>query len=137
MHPRKTIEEQKKQLEHKGFWGKVGFGMNPWNTFKGIGAGIADDANIVSRALGIGGGRVTGDLRRAQEIWNKNGNTVSGITNDNIREFTNAKGVHEIAMTITVKHPDGTETKKRVHIPVKLWETKPAPSAKGTPAGRR
>lgn len=137
MHPERTIREQKKQLEHKGFFGQVGFGMNPWNVFKGIGAGVADDAGIVSRALGIGRGKVVMDLRRAQEIWNKNGNQVTGITNDNIREFTNSRGVHEIAMTITVKHPDGTETKKRVHIPVKLWETKPAPSAKGATAGRR
>jgi hypothetical protein len=76
-------------------------------------------------------------LRRAQEIWNKNGNRVTGISNSDIREFTNARGVHEIAMTINVKHPDGTSTQKKVHIPVKLWETKPAPSAKGSPAGRR
>jgi hypothetical protein len=145
LHAKRTISEQKEEFSHHGFFGNVIRGANPWTLGKGIGSGAVDDWHKLiglthGGAWGGGGGgnpAASAALRRAQDIWNKNGNTVSGIRNDNIREFTNARGVHEIAMTIMVKHPDGTETKKRVHIPVKLWETKPAPTAKGSPNGRR
>src|SRR4029077_17803252 len=109
LNAKQTLEEQRKEFSHHGFFGNVLRGANPWTLGKGIGSGAVDDWH---KLMGLTSGGAWGHgannvaLRRAQEIWNKNGNSVSGISNNNIREFTNARGVHEIAMTITVKHPD-------------------------------
>jgi len=65
-------------------------------------------------------------LAKANQLWGTNGNTVTGMNNP----FAGVSG--ELWMNITLKHPDGTTTQKRVHVPVKMWANK-YPSQGGKP----
>ena len=74
------------------------------------------------------------DLRRAQEIWGTRGDRVTKVTDYHAQEVN---GKVDIAMTLTVKHPDGTTTRPRVHVSPVTWKNNSHPTRAGKPGARR
>lgn len=71
------------------------------------------------------------NLLRAQQIFNPNVTAVS-------RTAVGMEGGHaEIWMTIQIRHPDGKMEKRRVHVPVSIFQNGKFPSSGGKPGNRR
>jgi hypothetical protein len=75
------------------------------------------------------------ELKEANRFWGRQFNgQITSIGYPNDQKLPNKA---EIDLTITVKHPDGTTTKEKVHISPNAWKNGAAPSFAGKPAGRR
>lgn len=73
------------------------------------------------------------DLKRAQSFWGKN---VVGVTDPSLGVDPKSNA-SELTLNLNIKHPDGSITKKKVHLRYEQWQNGKAPSQGGKSAKSR
>jgi hypothetical protein len=98
-------------------------------------AGVALDALINAPGAGTNEQAYEARLQRAKEVFTKQYGTIAHV--QGMPVVKPLKGQAEIYLTIDTVGAGGKVTRRRVHVPMSMWEGGRTPSTKGNSGSRR